>query len=235
MKIPVFNYKKLPWDSDFFQKEIYQVDATENYMLSTKDILDIQKKRNRFFYLISKKEQSKLADFLIDDKVYFKKMVSNPPATKITFYNSKTDLMPKLLELAFDAGKYSRFRIDPILGVKFREMYALWLQKSLSGELADFVLVERKKDSLLGFVTLKEEKSSFTIGLIAVSTESRGLGIGRKLLAQCENLALEKNIKSIVVPTQRENKQACSFYLKSGYKEWKNEFIYHINTYADTF
>jgi len=229
----MIQFKKLTWDSDFFQKEIYRVVIRESFILSQNDILEIRNKENRFFYLFSKSEQPLLVDFLMDDKVFYKKSINNISATTVTIYNSQKDSKSKLLELAYDAGMYSRFRLDPLLGLKFKEMYAMWLDKSLSGELADFVLVEKKDNSILGFVTIKEENNKFSIGLIAVDAASRGLGVGRGLLEQCDNLALSRNINSIVVPTQRENKQACSFYLKNGFVEWKHEYIYHINTYEN--
>jgi len=230
----MIQFKKLIWDSDFFQKEIYRVILPEDEILSEDGFQLIRKEKNKFFYIFSRVEQPLLSNFLVDDKVFFRKMIATPQTGSITFYNLKVDDLSKLLELAYAAGRYSRFRSDVILGIKFKEMYALWLEKSLSGQIADFVLVERKNNDLLGFVTLKLAQDILSIGLIAVSSESRGMGIGSKLLAQCESLALTKKINTIVVPTQRDNKKACSFYLKSGYREWKNEFIYHINTYENT-
>lgn len=230
----MISYKKLIWDSDFFQKEIYKVNLNQDVVLTKNELLKIKEKKDKFFYLFSNVEQTLLSDFLVDDKVTFKKDIVPATSTPITIYDSELDEFSQLLALAYAAGKYSRFRSDTVLGIKFEEMYALWLKKSINGALADFVLVERNNSSLLGFVTLKQEEENFSIGLIAVSPESRGLGVGSKLLEQCENLALENNVSSIVVPTQRKNKQACSFYEKNGYKELYHEFIYHINTYADS-
>ena len=67
-----------------------------------------------------------------------------------------------------------------------------------------------------------------TIGLIAVSPNHQGKGIGKQLIDKVENELFKKNINELRIPTQEENIQACFFYEKLGYKKLE---VININHY----
>ena len=73
-----------------------------------------------------------------------------------------------------------------------------------------------------------------TVGLIAVSNQHQGKGIGGILLNHLETILYQKEIKSLTIPTQFENKQACNFYHKQGYSIFDNTFIKHYWKINDT-
>jgi ribosomal protein S18 acetylase RimI-like enzyme len=56
----------------------------------------------------------------------------------------------------------------------------------------------------------------------------QGKGIGKELLSITENYLLSHSIDTIIVPTQKNNKPAMSFYRKMGFKELETQNIYHF-------
>ena len=95
--------------------------------------------------------------------------------------------MRRLVDLAIAAGSYSRFRVDPrIPPAKFEILYDVWIRRSLSGELADAVLIAAgsgAEEHAAGLVTISAVGETGHIGLISVAEEARGQGVGSELLA----------------------------------------------------
>ena len=61
-----------------------------------------------------------------------------------------------LYELAFESGKYSRFKLDKNFSeIDFRKLYKKWVDNSLNLEIADEVLVYKISDIIQGFITYK--------------------------------------------------------------------------------
>ena len=77
-------------------------------------------------------------------------------------------------------------------------------------------------------VTLKIDKEKGHIGLIAVSPDTQGKGYGKALIDSCENELLNKGYYKLEVSTQIDNKQACLFYEKCGFKIKDITNIYHF-------
>ena len=62
-------------------------------------------------------------------------------------------------------------------------MYRLWVDNSLSKQFADDILVYKEGKTVSGMVTYKQNKDKASVGLIAVSPEAQGKGIGKKITA----------------------------------------------------
>ena len=75
----------------------------------------------------------------------------------------------QLQKLAWQAAEFSRFRLDPALPEgSWEHMYSLWMQSSITGKLADAVLVERGDDRIIGMITVSYRGKCGQIGLFAV-------------------------------------------------------------------
>ncbi|MDY8138640.1 GNAT family N-acetyltransferase [Aquimarina sp. 2201CG5-10] len=216
--------KRLSWDSNFFGIEVGQI-------LLKDEKLDVLKKNN--FDLIYVHSDKPLKDFSIhcyDKKVTFKKVL--PAQTNIKKLNSvktyQRELTPSLLNLALISGKYSRFKSDPKLSPYFEELYKLWILNSLSGVLADYVFIYEKENEIIGFVTLKKKEKYYQIGLIATSTQHRGLGIGFALLQKVDETIILEGGGELKVITQIDNDTACQFYKKNNFQIDHLEYIYHL-------
>lgn len=219
---------RLDWDSDFFGFEIGEyvlgdeLTQTERYEL-------VYVKGNIDFTI----EISGFVPTYSETKLVFQKhlnQIREESTSKIT--DSVADFsIDTLYQLAFESGKHSRFNKDPnIKDSDFKRLYRQWIDSSLRKEFADGFLFYIDRGTLCGFVTYKISDGFATIGLIAVSPEMQGLGIGRKLLTYVENLLLEIEISELRIPTQSTNISACNFYTKMGYTVLESTCIKHYWT-----
>lgn len=215
--------KALEWDSNFFNIKVGRIVVKDNKIdLSKLSGFDL-------IYVHSKEILKNHATSLYDKKVTFKKEISktnrSPKNSEVIEYSGV--LTNELKNLAIASGEFSRFKLDPKLSDYFEKLYTLWITNSLKGNLADHILVFKKENKIVGFLSLKKNTSFYQIGLIATSTKHQGLGIGSSLLQKAEEIALSENIHEIKVVTQLENEIACNFYRKNNYKIDTLEYIYH--------
>ena len=107
-------------------------------------------------------------------------------------------------------------------------MYSTWMEKSINGEMADYVFVHKNHETIDGMITIKIENDIANIGLIAVDYASQGKGIGTKLIQSIENFLYQiKGIKYIQVATQLANHNACHLYKKNNFEVITITDIYH--------
>jgi dTDP-4-amino-4,6-dideoxy-D-galactose acyltransferase len=142
-----------------------------------------------------------------------------------------------LTDLAIAAGQYSRFRVDPAFPQdKFQDMYRLWIERSVRGELADAVLVadadcstdEEQTRELAGMVTVAETGGVGQIGLIAVAGGMRGRGIGSALIEAAHDWMRSRGAAKARVVTQLTNQPACHLYERGGYQLSRVQNVYHF-------
>ena len=214
--------KKLIWDSEFFGYNIGMLDINScdfNTELHLNPEFDL-------IYLFSdKKQQSKHILAPIDIKVNYKKEITpiDKMPQNIEEYNGQ--LIDELIYLALLSGHHSRFKKDTFLAVHYEKLYLVWIQKSISGTLADKVLVYKNNNDILGFVTLKATSEHVQIGLIAVHDKHWGKGVGTSLL---QAVSFVYPNKKIIVATQEENQGATALYEKNGFHIDKKKYIYHL-------
>ncbi|AWA29259.1 hypothetical protein HYN48_03680 [Flavobacterium magnum] len=217
--------QRLDWDSDFFGFRIGEVfyqedlDETPDY-----DLLYV-KGSNEFNARITGFEEG-----FSELKLVFSKdiPVRNREARPVFPIDQIVYDIDEIYNLAYESGKFSRFYLDKHFNSgKFGELYRKWVDNSISKAIADDVLVYVEENEISGFVTYKTAGDSATIGLIAVSPNHQGKGIGGKLLQSVEDRLAEQNIKKLRIPTQQENQPACHFYTKQGYEICERTFIKH--------
>jgi ribosomal protein S18 acetylase RimI-like enzyme len=121
------------------------------------------------------------------------------------------------------------------------------MENSLDGLIADRVFVYREAGVIKGMVTCKitgptagqqegEEGGPGdrqagrvgSIGLIATGAAHQGKGIGRSLLRATDHYYRANGVETSTVVTQKTNIQACLFYEKEGFTEYKRQFVYHL-------
>jgi len=141
----------LPWDSEFFGFPVVRLD------LGAGDAADpalrecLAASPARVVYLFAED---------LDDagRAALAALGAVPAARKLTFARPLGGInpdfpdavrpwtgppSPELEQLAWASGQHSRFRLDPGFAPHYRRLYRQWLQNSLSGEIADAVLVAR--------------------------------------------------------------------------------------------
>ena len=226
----------LEWDSNFFNTKIGKVEIT-NPTLEKLGAIEALKRKNGFdlLYLYFMEVDSSVFDWLkdnggqlVDQKVTFQKIIGSHELkglSAIEIYDG--DLTQKLLGLAIESGHKSRFYKDLRMRPRFNDLYTTWIEKSLSRELADEVLVSMNDSEINGFVTVKKTKEKGEIGLIAVDKDFRGTGVGKKLIVGAENWFKSSQCNLIKIVTQLDNIAACGLYLKTGFVKIKSEYIFH--------
>lgn len=225
---------KLDWDSTFFGFEVAEMCVDSNEVIFENDKFDlIYIKANSEFKFISTSHIVTLEEH----KVEFEKTLYNDNCSFVE-NNYIEDLFIKknvnkeaMYSLAFESGKYSRFKKDNIISKdKFEALYKLWIDNSLNKKFADAFFVYVDDEQILGFVTVKLHQNFGQIGLIAVAPGYQGKGIGSKLIMKAEEFCLQNNKEKLQIPTQKENIEACSFYSKLDYKIIKTTIIKHAHS-----
>lgn len=83
-----------------------------------------------------------------------------------------------------------------------------------------FIYYAKYGDQIVGtFSLLKMDKSTFELSKMAVTTTVQGLGIGKKLMAHCLAVAKEKEIKKLILYSNRSLKSALHLYKTFGFVE----------------
>lgn len=232
-------YKKLEWDSQTFGIITGTVTRQDLDDATLRDVLQAMRAegyRLVYFPAVRKMVGSDLLEsfdgMLADEKVTYVKSLDTPftytPDDHIRSYDGAT-ASPDLLRLAFDSGLYSRFRVDPhFTHDEYQVLYRIWIERSVRREIAHEVLVYAEGPNLLGMVTLGEKNDRGDIGLVAVSEDARGKGIGKKLMAAAEADFRKRGYGKIQVVTQGINQPAIKLYAGSGFSLDETVYFYHF-------
>ena len=225
----------LEWDSQFFGMKIGRYNIN---FLSSEILNELLKQKSidhyQLVYLLAEQIADDALTMLnrmnlspVDNKVTFGCNVTEKIVSPTEIVNYQGSLTPDLLQLALDSGHQSRFKLDPHLAPKYESLYHQWIQKSLSGEMADVVFVYQQ-DVIKGFVTVKKSGSCGKIGLIAVHNSMQTKGIGSLLLESVMHFCYENKLNTCEVVTQYYNIGACRLYEKNGFNIILKEIIYHL-------
>jgi len=232
------NYKLLPWDSNIFNIKtgrIIPVCLQEDQLVSI--LAEMRREEFRLVYWASEYQNAydllPYSGMLVDKKTTFKINLQNisldrlPPPKAKPYCSSFS--FAQLEKLAIQSGVYSRFARDTRFPhEKFIILYKTWIQKSVSGEMADEVLVIIKNNHVAGMVTLANKNGVGDIGLIAVDEKFRGRKIGQQLVLDSQRWFIQHGCHTACVVTQEDNVPAYRLYEKCGYQKTKTEFYYHF-------
>lgn len=235
----------LEWDSQFFGfpvGRLLELDSTD----STQAIQDsVRKSGCRVVYVGTAVEKPELSEHYILTQVklhsslreadQWSVLETQPegetevaaPSLVLQPYEGTAD--ESLVQLALQAGWSSRFCVDTRFGrAAFELLYATWIHRSCAQELADVVLTASLGQDRVGLVTAAFNPPTAQIGLIAVQSEARGLGIGRHLIAEVAKLAAASGCERLSVITQAENLPALRLYERMGFQQSQQMHWYHI-------
>lgn len=215
----------LDWDSDFFGFKIGKLTVSDN----VEKWPSIDEFKNFDLVYIFSTTPLKILVPLMDIKVTFQKHTQkNIVDSKIVEFQSHLHSYQELLELAYLSGHDSRFLKDPFFGpIAFQRLYKKWIDNAIAAKDTK-VLVCVEQHKIIGFVTYTIKNDSVFIGLIAVSTEAQGKGVGKKLIDSVETNLSEDTL--LIVPTQKTNIGACYFYHKLGFEILSTHYIYHYES-----
>ncbi|MDP3913237.1 MAG: GNAT family N-acetyltransferase [Bacteroidota bacterium] len=234
------NINYLEWDSSFFDLKIGKVLYLEKNNSSSEIDEILTKSQNENYdliYLIGnqnlKIESSLLLKHngqLVDKKViYEKEIITNLYEYDDVEEYKDVSVVKELEKLAFESGKFSRFRKDTnFKNTDFERLYKLWMQNSVNKQIADKIFILKREINIVAMITLKITSNCGTIGLLAVNSSEKGKGFGKKLIGASQNYLFENEIRKLNVATQLNNKIACSFYEACGFRIKDINNIFHF-------
>jgi dTDP-4-amino-4,6-dideoxy-D-galactose acyltransferase len=227
----------LEWDSDFFDMKIGKIEMEDLDVLKFQsDVACAKREGYELIYLFG---EPKFAPSLVSlrgahcvsvgtNNLYSKPVLSGQQNKAITLLPRSTDIKD-VYELAYESGKYSRFRLDPHIGLaSFHRLYRAWVDNSVSGVIADDVLVFIESNVIQGLCTVRFAGEGATVGLLAVAPRQQGNGVGRALVEFAERRALQRGCQRLYVTTQVANEGACVFYEKLGMTMFRSTKIHHL-------
>lgn len=230
----------LPWDSSLFGFSVAYVSADVIHAGRLPRVVEaLRSEEVRLAYVCVPWSDAGAAAALalvggecVDRKVRYRKAVvaglPTPPGVESVLGKPCT---ADLEELALVSGTLSRFRVDPRISPDvFERLYVAWIRRSMSGAIAEDVLVVRTGKAVAGMVTVAGADGGATgvIGLIAVRDGYRGKGYGTRLMLAAESWCAAHGMPAIEVATQQRNVAACGLYTACGYEVVRDEAVFHI-------
>lgn len=185
------------------------------------------------------REGADLGASLIDTRVTLVRPVTSQDVTSADPLSRRTDFTIEsyqrqepeagLIELAREAGAFSRFRVDRRIDIAvFHAIYDAWLTRSIRREIADDVYVARAGSRPVGLLTIGIAGERGTIGLLSVHESARGRGLGRQLADLAFAWSAARGLSNTQVVTQLANGPAVRLYEAAGYLLESREPTYHL-------
>jgi ribosomal protein S18 acetylase RimI-like enzyme len=136
----------------------------------------------------------------------------------------------RLVALAVDLCRVSRFYCDTNTQRLGRKVYEQWIANSVNKSLADEVIVRRDSEGrVIGFVTAKVDHVSAEPVLVKVDPMFSGKGHGRALMNKFLTCVARRNPNSVVYAhTQLHNLIAIRFYESFGLRVADYDYVYHV-------
>ena len=225
--------RALQWDSDFFGLRIGRTD-----ILSTEDALFLAARREELkqqFELLYVFDPNNIGfnangAQLVDEKIlYSKPCEPRKQYAEVSYYQGATP-SDDLYRLALVSGGYSRFKLDERLPKgSYERLYNRWIENACPKEGTNKqILTYLDINSIAkGMITIDYQGGLGHIGLVAVDTDAQHQGIGGKIMSTLDGYLFEHGIKTLEVPTQKANTDACRWYEKNGFTIQSVLPIYH--------
>jgi dTDP-4-amino-4,6-dideoxy-D-galactose acyltransferase len=226
----------LDWDSEFFRFRIARLRQSELTPLILSDVFDwCDREEVRCLYFLVSAGSSRIIELaeasgfrMADIRITLvRELGANAGSTKSVRAFRESDLA-SLRAIAAVSHRDSRFYND--LGFpdqRCDELYQTWIERSCRG-YADSVLVAEHCLEPAGYVSCHLESGGIgNIGLLAVADGSRGLGLGRELVAGALGFLEKAGCQRVTVVTQGRNCPAQRLYQNCGFRSATVELWYH--------
>ncbi|MBQ7192344.1 MAG: GNAT family N-acetyltransferase [Paludibacteraceae bacterium] len=225
--------RTLQWDSDFFGLRIGRVD------IQTKaDALSLSAQHNELrqqfdlLYVFDTNNVGFEAEgaLLVDEKIlYSKPCEPRKQYSEIAFYQGATP-SADLYRLALVSGGYSRFKLDERLPKgSYERLYNRWIENACpkEGTNKQILTFLDTQGTTKGMITIDYTANVGHIGLVAVDSDAQHQGIGGKIMSTLDGYLFDLGVKTLEVPTQKNNIDACRWYEKNGFAIQSVLPIYH--------
>jgi ribosomal protein S18 acetylase RimI-like enzyme len=138
--------------------------------------------------------------------------------------------LPFLAPIARLSHTDTRFYYDPRFPrAKCDQLYETWITNAVTGQALTVLVATDAQDHPIGYVTCdgRADSSVGSIGLIAVSGEHQGKGLGKLLVNSALDWFARNGRKSVSVVTQGRNLAAQRLYGRCGFIARDLQLYYH--------
>ena len=223
----------LQWDSDFFGLRIGRADIhTKKESLSLAERLSELKRDFDLLYVFDPHNVGFDANgaWLVDEKILYSKPCEHRKQfPEIAFFEG-TSPSADLYRLALVSGGYSRFKLDERFPKgSYERLYTRWIENACpkKGTNKQILISSDPQGATKGMITIDHQGELGHIGLVAVYPDAQHQGIGGKIMSTLDGYLFEHGIKTLEVPTQKANTDACRWYEKNGFVAQSKTPIYH--------
>ncbi|MEY9870524.1 dTDP-4-amino-4,6-dideoxy-D-galactose acyltransferase [Peribacillus sp. B2I2] len=246
--VELISLKKLEWDSNHFNYNIWCLDyhvnnqklepSMVNHLMSPLEEICVKLSIDILFCKVNTHMHSyihgleninfNLMDTLITFEHNFDKNKSYEVPDIYDFYCTKdVDHIAEIMKLSEQIYTTDRFHTDPNLdNKKCDELYSSWIENQSKDQNCD-ILILKQSNTLVGFVTCKHMlEGTSSIQLVGVHPDHQGKGIGKKLIKFTLN-HYSKKLNKMVVGTQLNNLNAIRTYLSTGFKITTTTHSFH--------
>jgi dTDP-4-amino-4,6-dideoxy-D-galactose acyltransferase len=154
-----------------------------------------------------------------------------PPEAASDFLCRKADAedLAAMEPLARAAHEDTRFFKDANFdAAKAADLYALWIARDLRDHTVFAAVSSRRPNQALGYLSASEaEGGTGRIGLVAVSAEARGRGLGRHLVNHALTWFRSRGHERVRVATQGTNVPALRLYEGCGFRVAEVKVWFH--------
>lgn len=225
--------RTLQWDSDFFGLRIGRADirTKEDALSLAARHVDLMQQFD-LLYVFDSHNLGFVAKGarLVDEKIlYSKPCEPRKQFPEISFYQASQP-SADLYRLALVSGGYSRFKLDERLPKdSYERLYTRWIENACpkDGTNKQILTFLDTNNIAKGMITIDHQGEFGHIGLVAVDTDAQHQGIGGKIMSTLDGYLFEHGIKTLEVPTQKANTDACRWYEKNGFTIQSRTQIYH--------
>lgn len=225
--------RTLQWDSDFFGLRIGRAD-----ILSTKDSLFLATRREELkqqfelLYVFDPNNIGFTANgaLLVDEKILYSKPCEPRKQYDDIVFFKQVKPTEDLYRLALVSGGYSRFKLDERLPQgSYERLYTRWIENACpkDGTNKQILTCLDTNSIAKGMITIDYQGGLGHIGLVAVDTDCQHQGIGGKIMSTLDGYLFDLGVKTLEVPTQKANTDACRWYEKNGFTVQSRTQIYH--------
>jgi dTDP-4-amino-4,6-dideoxy-D-galactose acyltransferase len=139
--------------------------------------------------------------------------------------------VPRLISIARVSHRNTRFHRDVRFDAqRADELYAVWIERAVSGALAHAVWVVDAGAGPLGYLAASRDGTRSSISLVAIDSSHRGLGYGERLMRTALGWSGAQGLNRMTAVTQGHDAAAVRFYERSGFTVQQVQFWYHFWT-----
>ena len=223
----------LQWDSDFFGLRIGRADLqTKADALELRAMHEELKRQFDLLYVFDPNAIGFEAEGarLVDEKILYSKPCEPRKQYDDIVFFKQVKPTEDLYRLALVSGGYSRFKLDERLPQgSYERLYTRWIENACPKEGTNKqILTYLDTNSIAkGMITIDYQGELGHIGLVAVDTDCQHQGIGGKIMSTLDGYLFDLGVKTLEVPTQKANTDACRWYEKNGFTVQSRTQIYH--------